>query len=490
MTLELRAAARQELEVRKARKDAAAFVEYAIRHERTGKRVVNAPFHREWHEALRSHENVVLMASVEHAKTQQIGVGATLHALGSDPSMRIAIVANSGAQAGKVMGSIRRHIEENEYVREVFPHLRPSQREGDPWHNSAIVVQRPTISKDPSVQAVGVQGRVLGSRLDLIVVDDVLDFETTRTPEGLTKTIQWFDSTILSRLTAGGRVWAIGTPWHPEDLLHELARRPGWFAARYGAVLNPEAPPEEWQPRWPEQFSRQRLKSIHDGMTSLNFARSYLCNARSDESARFQQAWIDAALRLGRGRGLYRRTPVLPSGVEAPCFTGVDLSIGKKSDSDLTAIVTVAVEGGKRLLCDVQAGRWQAPEVLTRLKATYDRFHSIVLVEDNGGQAFLAQWAQQLGIPVRPYTTTAQRKYSEHHGVESMAVELRAGQWIFPSGAQGEDVDPEVRALIREMLFYSPTAHTGDRLMALWLAREAIRNHGQPRGATMDTLSR
>ena len=196
-------------------------MEFAIRHERTGKPLTNAPFHREWHQLLRENNQVVLMASVEHAKTQQVAVGATLHALGTDPSLRIAVVSNSGGQGGKILGSIRRHIEENERLREVFPNLRPSDREGDPWHSGALTVVRESYgAKDPSVQAVGVQGKVLGSRLDLIIVDDVLDFENTRSPEMIKKVIDWFDSTILSRLTDGGRVWCIGTPWHPADLLH------------------------------------------------------------------------------------------------------------------------------------------------------------------------------------------------------------------------------------------------------------------------------
>ena len=71
-----------------------------------------------------------------------------------------------------------------------------------------------------------------------------------------------------------------------------------------------------------------------------------------------------------------------------------------------------------------------------------------------------------------------------------MAVELRNMQWVVPSGAGGDRVSPEVQAWIREMLYYSPTAHTGDRLMASWLAREALRLHSASRTQHLDTLSR
>ena len=477
--------------LRKAREDAAAFIEYALPHERTGRKVRNAPFHYEWQKLLRENHQIVLMASVEHAKTQQVGVGATLHALGTDPSLRIAIVANSGTQSGKTLASLRKHIEDNPKVREVFPNLQPSTRDQDPWHNTALTVERPTFSKDPSVQAVGVQGRLLGSRLDLIIVDDVLDFENTRTPDALQKTIDWFDSTVLSRLTDGGRVWVIGTPWHPEDLLHVLARRPGWTHHKYGAVLNPKDPPDQWKPRWPEQFSQKRLRKIHDGMTPLNFSRSYLCEARTDEASRFDEDWIERAKIAGKGLNLVRRCPLDMNGRPMPCFTGVDLAVGKKSSSDQTAIFTIALDQrNRRRVCEIQAGRWQAPDILAKLKSVYERFGSIIVVEDNAAQNFLIQWATGMGIPVMPYTTTGKKKYDSHFGVESLAVELRAGQWVIPSGADGMEVHFEVQTWIREMLFYSPDSHTGDRLMASWFAREAIRTYSKGLTTSMDTLSR
>jgi hypothetical protein len=487
----LQAQAKRELQLMEAREDAAAFIEYAIPHERTGRKVKNADFHREWHQLARDHKQMVVMASVEHAKTQHIAVGGALHALGTDPSLRVAIVANSGTQSGKTLSSLRRHIEDNPLVRDVFPDLKPSERDQDPWHNTALTVNRTTFSKDPSVQAVGVQGRLLGSRLDLIIVDDVLDFENTRTPEMIQKTVDWFDSTVLSRLTDEGRVWVIGTPWHPEDLLHILARRPGWHMRKYGAVLNPKDSPDKWIPRWPAQFSQKRLRKIHAGMTPLNFARSYLCEARTDEASRFDEAWIDDALKAGRGLHFVKRRPLDVNGRPMPCFTGVDLSVGKKSTSDLSSIFTVGIDHrNRRRVCEIQSGRWTAPDVLAKLKSVYERFGSIVVVEDNAAQSFLIQWATGMGIPVRPYTTTGKAKYNEHFGVESIAVELRAGQWVIPSGAGGQEIHHEAQAWIREMLFYSPDSHTGDRLMASWFAREAIRTYSKGLSTRMDTLSR
>ena len=64
-----RAAARRRAEIDAARERPEAFIEYAIPHERTGRRIVNAQHHLEWHAFLNTHRLAVLWAPVEHGKT-------------------------------------------------------------------------------------------------------------------------------------------------------------------------------------------------------------------------------------------------------------------------------------------------------------------------------------------------------------------------------------------------------------------------------------
>lgn len=477
--LRKRAAARKELELRRARATTAGFLEYAIRHERTGKKITNAPHHVEWQEHFDQHRRAILFAPVEHGKTQQIGVGRALDHLGRDPRRRGAIVSNTLAQASKQLQAIRAHIDDNPRVREVYPHLRRSSRAGDPWHTTAITVERDTIAKEPSLQAVGISGPINGSRLDFIILDDVLDFENTRTIEQRQKLVDWFDSTVNTRLTEDGVIWVVGTPWHPEDLMHVLASRPGFAVRRYSGIENPDDPPEAWRPMWPAAFPNARLREIYDSTTPHNFARKYLCLVRQDSTARFRQEWLDAMIAAGKGWSRFVKAPTT-GGKAWPCFTGVDLGVGEKEEHGLTCLFTIAIQPGtrKRVIVDVQSGRWQAPEIIQRIMDVHVRFGSIVVVESNGAQKFLVQFAQGGGLPVRPYFTNAQNKYDEHFGVESLAVEFRNGLWVAPSGPSGGDPGDEVKAWHREALFYNPESHTGDRLMASWFAREAARNYG------------
>jgi hypothetical protein len=119
--------------------------------------------------------------------------------------------------------------------------------------------------------------------------------------------------------------------------------------------------------------------------------------------------------------------------------------------------------------------------------------HSYV-VEDtavHNSQEFLLQWTKQTAaIPIVPFTTGRNKAHPEF-GVESLAVEMSNGQWIIPN--DNGVCNPEVQHWIDEMLFYQPSIHTGDRLMASYFAREGIRLGAPPPRAErgrINTLAR
>lgn len=485
-TLAVMAKALEEIHVVEARESPAAFAQYVFRHEETNAHIVNAPHHIEWHKFFDENRRAILFAPVEHGKTQQI-LARILWTLGKYPAKRLAVISNTfDPHAVKLLSALRTHIESNPRVQRVFPNLKPSELDGDPWGQSRLTVARHTIAKDPSLQALGTFGPINGSRLDGIVLDDILNFENTRTIEQVRKVVDWLDAEVLPRVTEDGFVHWIGTPWNPADPMHEVAKRPAWKSKRYSGVINPTEPMDKWRPLWPEQFSLERLRRVYDGTTPVNFARKYLCEVRVDTASRFQQAWIDHARGLGRAYRLLDRQPHGPDGRPWPCFTGVDLGIGQGEGHDLTVLFTIALDERRRkVVCDIQAGRWTAPDIVLRIQNVVHRYNSQVFVEDNAAQSFIAQWAGQDGLPVRGFTTTAGRKYDEHFGIESLAVEMRNGGWVIP-----DQRHVEIEAWIQEMLFYTPDAHTGDRLIASWLARECARSAGAPIFRSAETLAR
>lgn len=445
-----------------ARKLPNVFIPYVLRDEQTGVPLVQAPTHRSWQDLMTKHERLLLWAHVEAGKTAQVSVGRVLWELGCDPSMRAVICSNTFGQAAKPVGLVSRYIEESDALHEVFPELLP----GEPWTTGHLHVKGRNFSKDPSVQAVGVHGNIMGARIDLLILDDILDLENTSTPKQREELQRWVYATLFSRLTKRARVIIIGNAYHPEDLLHHLAKQSGYTALRYPVV------DDNGVPRWPEQWSLERIATRRTELAGQvgEFARSMLCVARDDVSARYQRAWIDNALVRGADRTLAYALRTVPP--RCKVYTGVDLGVGRKKSNDLTSLVTVLVHpnADRELLC-IESGRWAADVILANIVDTHRRFHSICVVENNAAQDFIAQCAAARGVPVRPFTTGSNKAHPEF-GVESLATEFANCKWIFPCRG---GMHPELDALITELLYYSASAHTGDRHMALWFAREGAR---------------
>jgi hypothetical protein len=449
--------------MRAAQDDPVLFAAAVMRDEKTGRGIHLAPMHEEWHDLIDRHDRLVIWSHVEGGKTAQIAVCRTLYELGRNPDMRGVVVSNASEQAKKIVRPISQYLRKSAELREVFPRLRPSE----PWTQTSITVERGSGNpKDPSVQALGVHGNVMGARIDWLILDDVLDFENTRTAAGRKDLIDWFENTLFGRLTEHAKVVVIGNAYHPEDLLHHLAAKPRFVSRRYPVVL------PDGTPRWPEKWSLQRIEQARQDWVPAEFARQLMCVSRSDESSRFKREWVDRCLKRGEGREMAFGLEAVPPGCRT--ITGVDLAVQQKDSADLTVLFSIVVHPDEtREVLWVDAGRWTAPEILSRVADHHRRYHSLVMVENNAAQEYLLQFARAgTAIPVRGFTTGRTKAHPEF-GVEGLAAEMHNGKWIIPN--KGGRMEREVGAWVGEMLHYDPSAHTGDRLMASWFAREGAR---------------
>jgi hypothetical protein len=444
-----------------AREDFNAFVERVMRDERTGEYLEQAPVHQAWAELADEHDKLVLWSHVEAGKTTQMSIARPLWLLGRDPTARIAVVSNTHGQAKKIVGPIKQMIERSQDLHEVFPHLQPSE----PWTDTTLTVKRPFVAKDPSIQALGLHGNITGARLDYLICDDILDWENTRTKDGRDSTWDWIQSTLIGRLTSRARVWIIGTAYHPDDALHRFAKMPGFRAFLYPMV------DEKGEPRWPARWPRERVEKARKEWDPIVFARQALCKARSDEGSRFKSEWIEQCRRLGEGRKIGTGIQKIPAGCKT--FTGVDLAVQVKDSADRTCMFTILVDGfGNRRVLECVSGKWPGEEICQRVASAQNRWQSIVIVENNGAQDYIRQrLGDKYGFPCHGFTTGSNKAHPEF-GVESLAGEMAQGKWIIPC-VNGFST-PELEEWISELLYYEPSKHTGDRLMASWFAREGI----------------
>ncbi len=475
---------RLALRAKVARDDVNEFCELVLKDEETGLPITQAPLHEKWHDHCDAHKRLIIWSHTEAGKTSQICVGRTLWLLGRNPRHRIVIISNTREQSSKIIRSIAKYIETSVELKMVFPDMEP----GEQWRSNVLQLKRASVSKDPSVQAYGLHGAIMGSRIDHLILDDVLDYENCQTPRARKDLFNWYSSSVASRLTKDATVIAVGTPWHPEDLYHELEKNPLWISKKFPVIDTAGTP--TWPSRWP--IDRIEQAKVERG--PLEFARTMMCDAYDETDARFKREWIDKALTAGEGWPVIHQLDddiieeellcydaEIRLGGEVRTFSGVDLAVQRHSAADETAISTIMVmpNGDRRLLC-IETGRWSGPTIVEKIIDTHMRYNSIVTVENNAAQDFILQFTrEQVAIPIMPFTTGRNKVHPEF-GIESLAAEMAGDKWIIPN--EDGKLDKEIRELVTEMLYYSPDTHTGDRLMSLWLAREGARAHMRKAG--------
>lgn len=462
-----------------ARAEPSMFMRLVLKDERTGKRVHQATVHDEWQKLLSANDRVVFWSHVEAGKTAQISVGRTLYELGKNPNQRVAVVSKTNRGSANIMRTVARYITRDADCRDVFPKLRPAHDKQLPWNTQAIVVERDIIAKDPSVQCCGLFGDILGARLDRVIFDDILDFDNTRTPAARAQVIDWIRQTVWGRLSEDAHVTFVGNAWHPKDAMHVFAAEPRFRGFRFPVV------DAAGRYSWPERWTPERIQQARETML-MDFPRQMLCMPRDDNASRFKREWIEVGLKKGDGYRLVDRIDYLPAGFAV--YTGVDLAVQQGEHNDLTCFFTILLHpNGWRQVLAVESGRWTGPEIVERLEDVCDRYGGICIVENNAAQDFILQFARaQSRATVVPFTTGRQKAHPEF-GIEGLATEMGSGRWIIPN-RKGR-VAPEVDAWVAEMLYFNPNEHTGDRLMASWLAREGARAHERRLGILPGSVS-
>lgn len=451
--------------ITRAREDVAVF-NWLCFKDKQGNRWETQPFQLEWHRLIDQYDRLVILAPIGHGKTEQIARSWVLRRLGLYPDETGAIVSNTYLQAVKRVRQIAEDIKTNEALHLIFPGLKPEERPGyvQKWTEAEIIVERNYTSKDPSVQAMGLHGALLGARLDWVVLDDPCDQENTRTAKQREKDLNWVVSTLLSRLGEKSKMVVIQTAWHEDDIGHSLARDHGFHLVRY------EACDERFQNRlWK---SEEYLRRAYKDLGEREWNRALRNIIISDSFARIKWEWIQQG--LDRGEGV--KVGIVPPNALA-VVTGVDLAAGKRENSSKVALCTIALlPDGSRQLIDVWASQMTFPEIISAIKAAHSAYGSEIVTEDNTTQVYVREHLQatEKTLPITGHITTA-KKWDPTTGVESIAIELQNNQWIIPS-VNGQPATSSIRQFCNELYTFDPLSHTGDMLMACYIARTRIRS--------------
>lgn len=457
---------------------------------------------------------VIINLPPGHAKTTTFSINYVTWLIHKDPNLKIIIVCRDQGLAMQILGAIKFRLVSPVY-REMHARFAPEGGWKDPdqsWTRNLIYVQgKGDGEKDPTVQALGIGGRIYGARSDVIILDDSV---TLTNVNEFDKQRRWLDQEVESRLDGAGLLCLLGTRISPVDLystmrdVKDYDDNPVYTYFSMPAVLDEgDGTTENWTLLWPEWFTSKQLRKIRrdEATWALVYQQQDVA-----EDATFNGKAIRASINMMRFPG-----PMTDAGMghREGGMSGLYV-VGGLDPATVgnTAMIVAGVDRTtqKRYIIDGINVRQMTPkamrETIYRLTETY-RINEWV-IERNAFQRFLTQDEQLLqflrshGCKLTEHYTT-DNKYDPDFGISAMAqLFLTCGE---PPNNKGDGEwkrTPEkalielpnhkqnawISELINQMVIWQPSgmkqSAKTDLVMALWFTEIAFRrllHRGQKR---------
>lgn len=143
--------------------------------------------------------------------------------IAQNPNIRILVTSETGKQARKFVNAAMQIID-SEWFKERFGiHRGKKWKEGGAEFTSALRTSRHL--KEPTLIAAGVGEVWTGAHWDVVIMDDVIGKENSRTITMLEAAWEWFGE-VLAQLDPGCKLLVIGTLWHHADIYCKLMNDP------------------------------------------------------------------------------------------------------------------------------------------------------------------------------------------------------------------------------------------------------------------------
>jgi len=141
-------------------------------------------------------------------KTRIGDIGYSAWKAVNNPNIRILIVSDTDTHAVRFLGTIKAVIESHPLIKRYYGDVK-----GDKWTDHEIVLKTRTDKTltEATISAMGMySGAVTTGHYDIIIADDLINFDNARTEGQRERSKEWFKTTLLPTLLPGGEIHCLG----------------------------------------------------------------------------------------------------------------------------------------------------------------------------------------------------------------------------------------------------------------------------------------
>lgn len=395
------------------------------------------PHQIEWLDFIIENPASLLLAPRGHGKST-IMYCFLVWAVCMDPGIRILIAAHKEELANTFARMVQRALERKD-IQEDFG-LRP----GKPWRVDYFFFKE---KRHPVVQTVAKQAGMTGGRYDIVVFDDLLTVENSRTEKRRMQLEEWINSEVIPALDPSPKrkEIVVGTRKNVEDWYSKILEMPDFkhMVYRLYDVID-----EEKRYLWPERYDEAEEARLRARMEPDQFAREFMNEPISSQGIRFKMEWVKPHFYTSWQNDVPER--------HRQIYMGIDPSLGSKNDrASYMGLVVVCFD--KRpdrqniYVVDMVRSKLSLVEQADIIRQKVEEWEPVgVRMEDVlVNKVFAAQMRREL-----PIITTVDYIHSKLGGTTDVSkigrIENIAG-WLFKHG-KIRLKDPKISAMTKLFL--------------------------------------
>lgn len=384
----------------------------------------DVPEHQQtWYDVFENNRYVLLLSPRDHGKTTTLCRFYVEWKSLYFPDHRTLLFSKSWKQSMKSLDVIIQDFTKNRKLKRDFEEELQSYRkkENMVWCN----LQK--AQRDATIEANGLMGSVTGSHFDLIINDDLVDDENTRTPMQMEQVDNWFRGTVSPLLEPGGSMVTIGTRKHYNDLYSKLISNRMWHLHRDEAIK--EFPEDyKWveddngnvvdvkvkgrsRVLWKEKWDIKKLLLKKSEIGSIFFNREYQNDPAGLQGKVLNSEWLqyyrpeDIWYQKGEHKGDLKMPMTI--------YQAWDLAIAETLGGDYTVCITAGVtDDFKIYVLDIYRDQISFPKQVKKVIELQNEWNpTLIGIESNIYQKALPQMLDTLAfLPIEQVQNTANKE--------------------------------------------------------------------------------